>query len=103
MTYNKLLDALRATGYPVTEGVFPASEKPEPPYITVEKTSETAFYADGVAYYAFSSLAINLYTAGKDAVAETRLRSALSGTGYKWAEARNASQSCYAYTITMEV
>lgn len=103
MTYTELISALTATGYPVAEGVFSAADKPEPPYITVQRTGDHALYADGKVYWYSGMIEINLYTSEKDEAAEAKVRRALDGAGYKWTEARNAAQSCYACTITLEV
>lgn len=103
MTYTQLFLALTATGYPVAEGVFSASDKPDPPYITMQRTGDNAFYADGEVFWYSGMIEISLITSEKDEAAESKVRQALRGTGYKWTEARNAAQSCYVCTITLEV
>lgn len=103
MNYNELRTALEATGYPVAEGAFSASDHPEMPYITYARTGDRAFYADGTVYWYTGAVEIHLYTSKKDAAAEAAMRQALANVAYAWTEERNPAQSCYDVTIKMEV
>lgn len=103
MTYTELERALASTGYPVAEGAFPTSGRPEMPYITYERTGDRAFYADGTVYWYTGAVEIHLYTTKKEAAAEAAVRRVLADVAYAWTEKRNPAQSCYDVTIKMEV
>ena len=103
MTYNEIIDALEATGYPVAEGAFSTDPKPEMPYITYQRTGDHTLYADGRVYWYVGAVEVHLYTSSKDTAAEDAVREALADIGYTWAESRIPAQACYDITITLEV
>lgn len=103
MTLTKLIEQLQATGLPVIRDAFPASTRPDMPFITYSTTARHAFYADGEVLWYVHRLEIILYTSEKNADAEALLAAALNGCTYTWTETRNTAQACYEIHIITEV
>lgn len=80
MTLGELTKILEATGYPVAYSHFtatPGKPIPKAPYICFIADGSANLMADNKVYHKINDLNIELYTARKDLVAETKLEQIL--------------------------
>lgn len=105
MTYQQLVSALRATGYPVAYSHFTETEStpvPPPPFICYVDGLSENFIADNKVMKKLTTIEIELYTSKKDLVAEQKLEDALdslnlpyNSDGVIWIEDEGYFQKIY--------
>lgn len=103
MTLPELKEKLVATGYPVAYRAFPEAEAQPLPFICYLCTDDDPLFADGMTYYSFSNVRVELYTQYKDLSAEANVEAALSGLHWKKSETHIASERCYMILYEIEV
>lgn len=105
MTYQELVNGLKATGYPVAYSHFKQTELspiPNPPFICYVDGLSDNFQADNRTFKKLTTIEIELYTDKKDLVAEGKLEAALDSmelpydsSGAIWIEEENLFQNIY--------
>ena len=103
MTLPELKNKLTVTGFPVTYRAWPEGEAPPLPFICYLCTDDDSLFADGVVYYSFSNVRVELYTQYKDPEAEEKVEAALRGFHWKKSETYIASERCYMILYEIEV
>ena len=103
MTLSKLNSKLTAAGFPVTYRAWPEGKAPPLPFICYLCTDDDSLFADGLVYYSFSNVRVELYTKLKDSEAEANVEAALSGFHWKKSETYIASERCYMILYEIEV
>lgn len=76
MTLSKLVQILRATGYPVAFSHF--EETPTIPFITYREDYSSNFHADNRTYIPIKTINVELYTDRKDLIAEQTVETVLN-------------------------
>lgn len=104
MTLAEFGNLLATSGLPVTYLAFPADNCPEMPFITFQEIGSNNFGADGKVYKKVRSMQVDLFTAGKDPVAEEALEAALDND-YFWNKTQTLddSEGCQRYTYTIDI
>ena len=103
MTLSELNNKLTATGFPVTYRAWPEAKAPPLPFICYLCTDDEPLFADGLVYYSFSNVRVELYTRYKDSGTEAKVEAALSGFHWKKSEIYIASERCYMILYEIEV
>lgn len=103
MTLAELNAKLEVTGFPVTYRAWPEEKAPPLPFICYLCTGDDALFADGITYYSFNNVRVELYTRSKNPKAEEKVEAALSDFHWKKSETYIASERCYMILYEIEV
>lgn len=103
MTLPELNTKLLVTGFPVTYRAWPEQSAPPLPFICYLCTDDDSLFADGMNYYSFTNVRVELYTQHKDLEAEAKVETALSDFHWKKSEIYIASERCYMILYEIEV
>lgn len=103
MTLSELNNKLTATDFPVTYREWPEGEAQPLPFICYLCTDNDSLFADGIVYYSFSNVRVELYTQYKDPEAEATVEAALRDFHWKKSETYIASERCYMILYEIEV
>ena len=103
MALEELAKVLESTGLPVTYLAWPEGEAPAMPYICYLSTGSDPTFADGMVYYSYDEVRVELYTAFRDPVTESLVELAL--TGYHWKKNTTYidAELCWMITYDIEV
>lgn len=104
---DELNTLLGESGIPYAYDHFAEGESPDPPFICYLLPGSDNFAADGIVYYKFSVVHIEMYTDRKDPELEQRLETVLDRHGifYEKTEVWIESERLYEvlYTFELEV
>lgn len=103
MTLPELNTKLLVTGFPVTYRAWPEGEAPPLPFICYLCTDDDYLFADGITYYSFCNVRVELYTQYKDPEAEEKVEASLRNFHWKKSETYIASERCYMILYEIEV
>lgn len=103
MNLETLKEQLESTGVPVAYRSFPEGEAPPLPFICYLCTDTTTIFADGIAYYTYDNVRVELYTAYKDPITEQRVEAALTDYHWKKEETYIDTERCYLIIYEIEV
>lgn len=98
-----LKNKLKSTGLPVTYREWPEGEAPALPFICYLTEGSAPLFADGVVYYNFDYVAVELYTKHKDPATEKQVESALTGYHWKKEQSYLSTEQCYITIYEIEV
>lgn len=105
MSLEQLSQILKLTGFPVAFQSFPKKEAPAMPYICYSAPEVNNFYADGIVYYSFTRITVELYTVTRDMDVEKKVESVLTTNGISWTKDAdyNDREKCYEIIYEIEV
>lgn len=105
MTLEQLSHVLKSTGYPVAFQSFPKKDAPAMPYICYSAPEVNNFYADGIVYFSFTRISVELFTPLRDLAVEGKVESALTANGISWTKDAdyNDREKCYEIIYEIEV
>lgn len=100
---EELKRKLEAAGYPVAYRAFPENDAPGLPFICYISRGRDSLYADGVEYYGYEDVAVELYTLRRDFGAEKAVEAALAD--YRWQKSQEYidTEGCYVTIYETEV
>ena len=94
---------LKSTGLPVTYLEWPEGEAPDLPFICYLAKGNNPLFADGVIYYSYDDVCVELYTKYRDLAVERQVEAALDGYHWKKDVDHLKSERCYKITYDLEV
>ena len=101
---DKIAMLLREIGIPFAYDHFAEGESPKPPFICYRLPASDNFAADGMVYFHFTEVSIELYTDKKEPKSESKIEAALDAAGffYNKTEAYIESEKLYEVMYTFE-
>ena len=103
MGLEQLKETLEASGLPVTYREWTEGEVPPLPWICYLTEETKNLFADGVVYYSFDFVAVELYTRFKEPQTEKKVESVLSGFHWKKSQDYLSTERCYITIYEIEV
>lgn len=103
MTLSELYALLLTTGLPVVYRGWPIGSVAKPPYICYLSLGTNTVRADGVVYYQWEDVQVQLYTELKSPELESKVEAALSGFSWQKEEIYIDTERCYMILYEIEV
>ena len=104
MTLEELGAKLKTTGLPVTYRDWLENQQVPPlPFVCYLCQDYDSLFADGMVYYTFAYVQVELYTVKKDLQTEAKVEAALTGFHWKKSEIYIDTERCYKITYEIEV
>lgn len=105
MSLEEFAEILAETGLPIAFKAFPDDQKTKFPYLCYQEPETNNFFADGIVYYSFKRIAVELYCKLRSLETETTIETVFHNHGLPWVKEAyyNDKQKCYEIDYEIEV